>query len=114
MAEMRLIDANSLLSYMSDMEVHSRKKCCTTAIKSCIDEFFPQVIADQPTIDPETLPIVRELREKLERVKMERDSLLKELAGECGLCKHYVDCRLNNHYCHDGEKWEWIGLGDTE
>lgn len=32
-----------------------------------------------PTIDPETLPIVRQLREELERVTAERDAAIKEL-----------------------------------
>ena len=59
---MRLGDLDALLEYMSDMEVQTDKKCCTSAVKSCIKEFFPQIIADQPTIDPETLPIVQALR----------------------------------------------------
>lgn len=73
MAEHRLIDANVLLQYMSDMEVQTGKKCCTQAVKSCIEEFFPQVVFDQPTIDPEALPIVRQLRDELEKVTAERN-----------------------------------------
>lgn len=41
-----------------------------------------QVLHDiqaSPTIDPETLPIVRQLREELARVKAERDAALREL-----------------------------------
>lgn len=34
-----------------------------------------------PTIDPETLPIVRELREKLEQVTAERDAAIKVCAS---------------------------------
>lgn len=33
------------------------------------------VIENRPTIDPETLPIVQELRKELERVTAERDAL---------------------------------------
>ena len=38
-----------------------------------------------PTIDPETLPIVRQLREELERVTAERDAAIKELNGVSSL-----------------------------
>lgn len=37
-------------------------------------------ISNQPTIDPETLPIVQELRAELEKAKKERD----EFAALCG------------------------------
>ena len=74
---MRLIDADFLLSYMSDMEVQTGKKCCANAVKTCIDEFFPYVVADCPTIDPEKLPIVQHLREKLKN-----EIAKKEICGE--------------------------------
>lgn len=35
-------------------------------------------VGAQPTIDPETLPIVRQLREELARVTAERDALLNQ------------------------------------
>ena len=38
-----------------------------------------------PTIDPEILPIVRQLREELERVTAERDAAIKELNGVSSL-----------------------------
>lgn len=40
---------------------------------------FLSSIDDQPTIDPETLPIVRELRDELERVTAERDAAIKDI-----------------------------------
>lgn len=57
---MRLIDANALKEKM---------KCTNRyfSIKFDIDE--------APTIDPETLPIVQELREQLAKVTAERDTL---------------------------------------
>lgn len=67
------------------------------------------VAEDAPTIDPETLPIVQELREQLSKVTSERDSLLKEMVGECGLCKYYDDC-IKNHYSCGGYEWEWRGI----
>ena len=45
-----------------------------------------------PTIDPETIPIVRQLREELARVMEERDNL-KELLYDvkpCSLCEKYT------------------------
>ena len=112
----RLIDANALLQYMSDMEVQTGKKCCTQAVKSCIEEFFPQVVFDQPTIDPETLPVVRELREKLERVTMERDAAVAD-------CFKFIDSKgvvnalekTKKGEVHTRAIWfleweDWIGL----
>lgn len=62
-----------------------------------------------PEIDPETLPIVQELRKELERVKEERDAAVEWLADleVCGCCKN-TQCRSR-----DGEKdckFEWIGV----
>lgn len=34
---------------------------------------------EAPTIDPETLPLVRQLREELERVKKDRDAVAKDV-----------------------------------
>ncbi|WP_394967406.1 hypothetical protein [Candidatus Allofournierella merdipullorum] len=34
---------------------------------------------EAPTIDPETIPLVRQLREELERVKKERDAVAKDV-----------------------------------
>ena len=101
--EVRLIDANKLKKvfekWWDEMELDS--------IKACIFE-----LNEQPTIDPETLPIVRELREKLERVTAERDAALKQLSdiSDCDTCKH-TECipRGGRGKC----KWEWnSGAGD--
>lgn len=73
---MRLIDADMLLTYASDLQVQTGKKCCANAVKICIEEFFPYIIGDMPTIDPETLSIVQELREQLAKVTAERDRLM--------------------------------------
>lgn len=40
-------------------------------------------IKDTPEIDPETLPIVQELRKKLERVTEERDAAIADLYYVC-------------------------------
>lgn len=62
MIEQRLIDANAF------------KECWKPGV---IGDTLRLVIDDQPTIAPETLPIVRELRDKLERVTAERNTALK-------------------------------------
>lgn len=74
------------------------------------------VIDDQPSIDPETLPIVQQLRVDLEKMKAERDAAvanLRECAiedyAECLYCSHkdkYTFC----HNCFNGSNWEWVGV----
>lgn len=65
MAEQRLIDANTFAEAWNQ--------------DSQIGKTMRAVIAEQPTIDPETLPIVRQLREELARVKAERDAAVSDL-----------------------------------
>ena len=97
-SEQRLIDANKLncLLGIAEKDIY---------VKYWLDRM--------PTIDPETLPIVRELREKLERVTEERDVALKQLSdiSDCDTCKH-TECipRGGRGKC----KWEWnSGAGDN-
>ncbi len=66
-------------------------------------------IETEEVIDPKTIPIVQELREQLAKLTAEHDALLKELAGECGVCAHYEKCRNNPCYCINGNMWEWRG-----
>lgn len=93
--EMRIIDANKFRNAWNPDGV--------------IGQTMMRLIDEQPTIDPETLPIVQELREQLERVTRERDALLKEFAGDCGMCLHYEDCAKKRTSC-GGADWEWYGL----
>lgn len=58
--------------------------------------------------------IVQQLRKELENVKAERDSLLKEFAGECGLCANYEKCKKYPCYCIDGNMWEYRGSKESE
>lgn len=46
-------------------------------------------INQTPTIDPETLPIVQELRKQLEQVTKERDKMVKDL-------KYYLEANEEN------------------
>lgn len=82
-------------------------------VEKAINDIFSKSGPFAPTIDPETLPIVRELREKLERVTAERDAALKQLSdiSDCDTCKH-TECipREGRGKC----KWEWnSGAGDN-
>lgn len=77
MAEQRLIDANKILYHQAwesgSMEPANEGVALMSEVQA------------MPTIDPETLPIVRQLREELERVTAERDAVIKELNGVSSL-----------------------------
>lgn len=76
-------------------------------------------VDNQPTIDPETLPIVRELREQLERVTRDRDAAVEQLRGDCEKCAYYkvtwngctpdFECPLSDR-CLNRDMWEWKGM----
>lgn len=75
---MRLIDADRINFYKATVArgMHSFDNV------EIVEKFQ---IDRMPTIDPETLPIVRQLREELERVTAERDAAIKELNGVSSL-----------------------------
>lgn len=83
MSEQRLIDANEakkrLLSYYSFVNENTSKSNYTgeTLMSYEVVGMIEDCIENTPAIDPETLPSVRELREKLERVTSERNAALK-------------------------------------
>ena len=71
-----------------------------------------------PEIDPESLPVVKQLRAELEKLKKERDAaveMLHSLANEVGNC---TGCKRLNKECSevyicecDGkDHWEWRGI----
>ena len=67
------------------------------------------------TIDPETLPIVRQLREELAKVTAERDAAVSDLRGRA--IESYAECmyclyRTAESFCwncNDGSNWTWRG-----
>lgn len=75
---MRLIDADDVDSYVQtwicDCSEYGRQEVIAVEDISCKD------ISPLPTIDPETLPIVRELRDKLKQVTTERDEARRDCA----------------------------------
>lgn len=115
MSKQRLIDATKLrrifdvwLSEMNDNDPEDQQT--GTAIYDCACQ-----LDDAPTIDPETMPIVRELREKLKQVTEERDAAVSDMKNftvdwwengngfPCKYCKH----QLSNGNC----EWKMLYNG---
>ncbi len=67
---MRLIDSEDLYDAISD-------NWCGIGVANIRD--ILNFVEETETIDPETLPIVQELREQLEKVTSERDELKKNV-----------------------------------
>lgn len=70
--EMRLIDANMMAVEESEAYISAQTSGkinpITKEVNSVVHRKIQQLIADAPTVDPETLPIVQKLREALARV----------------------------------------------
>lgn len=128
MAEPRLIDANvakkSLLSYYSFVNENTSKSNYTgeTLMSYEVADMIEDCMDNAPTIDLETIPVVRQLREELARVTAERDGAVKDLKkwSVCATCKSYrpksrkSNCQLKTAYLSGGNwagcsKWEWRG-----
>ena len=117
MAEQRLIDANALREdWLENGE--NEYVYDTNSFLSSID--------DAPTINPETIPIVRQLREELEREKRLCDDLQKDLAVTANerdaaleRVKHYAgcwECKVREEgecampfFKDECSDWEWRG-----
>ena len=67
---MRLIDADALLD---------KQECLYMKGHVLFHGVTAYTVENAPTIDPETLPIVRQLREELARVTAERDAAVADL-----------------------------------
>lgn len=115
MAEQRLIDANNLgigMAYQSEFYPNYFAIGWNSALKA--------VTEISPTIDPETLPIVRQLREELERVTAERDAVVESIPHECKTCVYHTvffngctldhDCTNPDGGCSNNyDRWRWRG-----
>lgn len=81
----RLIGANTLKEYLTDLVCEGGNENYQKGVNNALHKLFPQIIDDIPTIDPETLPIVQELREKLSHYeKAEQEGRLIELPLKIG------------------------------
>lgn len=83
---MRLIDADALLDKQEAL--YMKRHILFHGVTA-------YTIESSPTIDPETLPIVKELMAQLDRVTAERDAAIKDMealmwfSGEgCKICNH--------------------------
>lgn len=89
MAEQRLIDANIMAEDESEAYISAQTSGkispITQGLNSVVHRKIQQLIADTPTINPESLPVVRKLRKELARVTAERDAVIKELNGVSSL-----------------------------
>lgn len=112
LAEQRLIDANKILYHQAwesgSMEPANEGVALMSEVQA------------MPTIDPEALPIVRQLREELERVTAERDAAVSDLRGraiesysECMYCL-YRTAKSFCWNCNNGSNWTWRGLHKEE
>lgn len=56
--------------------------------------------------------LIESLSAELEQVKDERDGLLKQLRGDCGICAHWQECVDSDFACcHSYPNcWQWRGV----
>lgn len=85
-------------------------------VTQAVQDHAAQCIADAHTIDPETLPIVRHLREELARVTAEKDAAVEALSlrPHKSTCKHgehcdYISVITGMPACQSCDEWEWCG-----
>ena len=120
MAEQRLIDAISLKVLFEHEYRHNKQFKQSSVYKAWQGAI--QLLYDQPTIDPETLPIVKQLREELARVTAERDAAVHDLEeiNDCSYCAN--NCVSEDNFCEfcgvenclcrgciGGGNWTWRG-----
>lgn len=99
MAEQRLIDANALLDKQESLYMKGHV---------LFHGVTAYAIENAPTIDPESLPIVQQLRAELWKAKAERDAAVKSRAKlaeyELTVCEEF--CYGDEQ--HDIPPCEWL------
>lgn len=107
---MRLIDAENLGIGKANPDAFERKDYAAGW-----NSAFRAISEAAPTIDPETLPIVRQLREELDMVTAERDAAVKTIFdwSGCAECKQWDG---ENEWCkkHDREADAFDGCDTPE
>lgn len=107
MAEQRLIDANNLGVGKANPDAFERKDYAygwNSALQA--------VTEASPTIDPETLAVVRQLREELARVTAERDAAVERVQHYAGCWECDVREKGNcatPFYKDNCDNWAWRG-----
>lgn len=85
MEKQRVIDGNELLEIESllNTDIIQKSKEASWLMSQVLHD-----IAAMPTIDPETMPIVQQLRAELKQVKAERDAAMSFIPKTCATCKY--------------------------
>lgn len=106
MAEQRLIDANAL--HEDWLENGENEYIYDT-------NSFLASLDDAPSIDPETLPVVQQLRAELADAKAKLEMAVHDIysgdAGDCDTCMHGCDCA---DVCDAIEGCEYKWRGDAK
>lgn len=112
---MRLIDADALLD---------KQECLFMKRHILFHGVTAYTIESAPTIDPETLPIVKELRAQLARVTAERDAAVKDLYAvkACKTCalQFSDDCLLEECFepcganLSENTPYKWRGIQEAQ
>ena len=129
MSEQRLIDANYIVevaeraydAWNLAMATQDTNRGINKVLKRQeLCKAVKAVAEDAPTVDPETLPVVRELRKELERVKEDRDAAISDLResliesyAECMYCKHIGEKGVCFD-CTNGINWQWRGIQEVQ
>ena len=115
-----------LFSYYSfvNENTHKSNYMGETLMSYEVADMIEDCMDNTPTIDPETLPIVQELRKELERVTRERDAAIADLyeARGCRTCALFLtdDCLLDE--CSDlcsmipskNTPYKWRGVQEVQ
>lgn len=111
---MRLGDLDQLMDQVVRKKADWNNRKYMEGFNDCILR-VRSMIHSAKTIDPESLPIVQELRAELARVTAERDAAVKDLQGcaiesfaECMYCR-YKTARSFCWDCTDGSNWAYLG-----
>ena len=111
--EQRLIDGNELFGIVSllNSDIVKANPVARWLIQQVLHD-----IGAMPTINPEDLPIVKRLREKLAKVTAEKDAAYMDLKliGEeclCSVCSHYNEPDL---FCYDCKGRPYIATDTFE
>lgn len=121
MSEQRLIDAVALsgVEKILDNDAVKDVPAAYWVMKNVLKR-----IDETPTIDPETLPIVKELRAQLARVTAERDAAVKDLYAvkACKTCalQFSDDCLLEECFepcgatLSENTPYKWRGIQEAK
>lgn len=110
MAEQRLIDATSL-KVLFEHEYRHNKQFKQSSVWRAWQGAI-QLLYDQPTIDPETLPIVQQLRKELVKATAERDEIASLSGKLIVLCEQPQEWRQKLFRRHRGHMiGDYMGSG---